>query len=284
MQKYFSFIKTWAIMVTGSLLFSLGWTVFLIPAGINGGGISGVGALIYYLTNIPAGVVYLAVNAVLVTIAMIKLGSNFGAKTIVNMLLISAMLTFFQEMFSEPIIQDKFLSAILGGICGGVGLGMVFSQGGTTGGTDIIASLVTKYRRISPGRVIMYCDVIIISSSWFVFHSIEILVYGYVSMWVVAYSLDAFLNGVNQSAQIFIFSEKWEEIKDSILHDNERGVTLLEATGGYTNKPVKVIMTVVRKRETSAIFKKVMTIDRHAFISMGSVMGVYGEGFDPIKP
>ena len=114
---------------------------------------------------------------------------------------------------------------------------MVFSQGGTTGGTDIIASLVTKYRRISPGRVIMYCDVIIISSSWFVFHSIEILVYGYVSMWVVAYSLDAFLNGVNQSAQIFIFSEKWEEIKDSILHDNERGVTLLEATGGYTINP-----------------------------------------------
>ncbi|HPR60663.1 MAG TPA: YitT family protein, partial [Prolixibacteraceae bacterium] len=272
-------IKSWAIMFIGSMLFSLGWTVFLIPADINGGGISGVGALVYYLTGIPAGVIYLAINAVLVVIAIIKLGANFGAKTIVNMLLISAMLTFFQNMFSEPLIDDKFLSAVLGGIAGGIGLGLVFSQGGTTGGTDIIASLVMKYRRISPGRVIMYCDVIIISMSWFVFHSAEILVYGYVSMWVVSYTLDAFLNGANQSAQIFIFSEKWEAIRDAIMHDNHRGVTLMDATGGYTNKPVKLVMTVVRKRETNAVFSRIMAIDPKAFITMGSVMGVYGEGF-----
>jgi uncharacterized membrane-anchored protein YitT (DUF2179 family) len=270
-------------MFIGSMLFSLGWTVFLIPADINGGGISGVGALVYNLTGIPAGVIYLAVNAVLVVIAIIKLGANFGAKTIVNMLLISAMLTFFQNMFSEPLIDDKFLSAVLGGIAGGLGLGLVFSQGGTTGGTDIIASLVMKYRRISPGRVIMYCDVIIISMSWFVFHSAEILVYGYVSMWVVSYTLDAFLNGANQSAQIFIFSEKWEAIRDAIMHDNHRGVTLMDATGGYTNKPVKLVMTVVRKRETSAVFSRIMAIDPKAFITMGSVMGVYGEGFDEMK-
>ncbi|HOO84908.1 MAG TPA: YitT family protein [Prolixibacteraceae bacterium] len=276
-------IKSWAIMFIGSMLFSLGWTVFLIPADINGGGISGVGALVYYLTGIPAGVIYLAINAVLVVIAIIKLGANFGAKTIVNMLLISAMLTFFQNMFSEPLIDDKFLSAVLGGIAGGIGLGLVFSQGGTTGGTDIIASLVMKYRRISPGRVIMYCDVIIISMSWFVFHSAEILVYGYVSMWVVSYTLDAFLNGANQSAQIFIFSEKWEAIRDAIMHDNHRGVTLMDATGGYTNKPVKLVMTVVRKRETSAVFSRIMAIDPKAFITMGSVMGVYGEGFDEMK-
>lgn len=276
-------IKSWAIMFIGSMLFSLGWTVFLIPADINGGGISGVGALVYNLTGIPAGVIYLAVNAVLVVIAIIKLGANFGAKTIVNMLLISAMLTFFQNMFSEPLIDDKFLSAVLGGIAGGLGLGLVFSQGGTTGGTDIIASLVMSYRRISPGRVIMYCDVIIISMSWFVFHSAEILVYGYVSMWVVSYTLDAFLNGANQSAQIFIFSEKWEAIRDAIMHDNHRGVTLMDATGGYTNKPVKLVMTVVRKRETSAVFRRIMAIDPKAFITMGSVMGVYGEGFDEMK-
>ena len=276
-------IKSWAIMFIGSMLFSLGWTVFLIPADINGGGISGVGALVYNLTGIPAGVIYLAVNAVLVVIAIIKLGANFGAKTIVNMLLISAMLTFFQNMFSEPLIDDKFLSAVLGGIAGGLGLGLVFSQGGTTGGTDIIASLVMSYRRISPGRVIMYCDVIIISMSWFVFHSAEILVYGYVSMWVVSYTLDAFLNGANQSAQIFIFSEKWEAIRDAIMHDNHRGVTLMDATGGYTNKPVKLVMTVVRKRETSAVFRRIMAIDPKAFITMGSVIGVYGEGFDEMK-
>lgn len=270
-------------MFLGSLLFALGWTLFLIPAEINGGGISGVGALVYYVTGVPAGITYLAVNAVLVVIAIIKMGANFGAKTIVNMLIISVLLTVFQKYLNKPLIDDKFLSAVLGGIAGGMGLGMVFSQGGTTGGTDIIASLVTRYRRISPGRVIMYCDVIIISSSWFVFKSAEILVYGYVSMWVVSYTLDAFLNGSKQSAQIFIFSNKWEAIRDAILHENGRGVTIMDATGGYTGESVKIVMTIVRKKETSAVFKKVKEIDHEAFISMGSVMGVFGEGFDQIK-
>lgn len=129
----------------------------------------------------------------------------------------------------------------------------------------------------------MYCDVLIISSSWFIFHSAEKLVYGYVSMWVVAYALDAFLNGATQSAQLFIFSEKWEELRDVILKENRRGVTIIEGVGGYTNEKQKILMTVVRKRETTAIFKKIKEIDHTAFVSMGSVMGVYGEGFDQLK-
>lgn len=283
MQNPLSTFKTYAIMFLGSLLFALGWTLFLIPAEINGGGVSGIGALVYYISGIPAGITYLGVNAILVVIAIIKLGKSFGAKTIVNMLVISLLLTLFQKYLNKPIIDDKFLSAVLGGISGGIGLGLVFSQGGTTGGTDIIAMIVTKYRRISPGRVIMYCDVIIIAASWFVFHSAEILVYGYVSMWVLSYTLDAFLNGANQSAQILIFSEKWEEIKDTILHQNGRGATIVDATGGYTGKPVKIVMTVVRKRESTSIFRKIKAIDNNAFISMGNVMGVFGEGFDQIK-
>ena len=270
-------------MFLGCLIFALGWTIFLIPAEINGGGISGIGALVYFITGIPAGITYLAVNAILVVIAMIKLGKTLGTKTIVNMLIISLLLTLFQKYLNKPIIDDKFLSAVLGGISGGIGLGLVFSQGGTTGGTDIIALIVMKYKRISPGRVIMYCDVLIIAASWFVFHSAEILVYGYVSMWVVSYTLDAFLNGANQSTQIFIFSEKWEEIRDKILHENGRGVTIIDAMGGYTGKPIKIVITVVRKRESSSIFKNIMAIDNNAFISMGSVMGVFGEGFDKIK-
>lgn len=276
-------VKTYAIMFLGLLLFSLGVTVFLIPADINGGGVSGIGALVYFITGIPAGVIYFAVNSILVVIAIIKLGTSFGTKTLINMIIISILLTVFQKLFTKPIIDDKFLSAILGGISGGIGLGLVFSQGGSTGGTDIIAMLVTKYRRISPGRVIMYCDVLIIASSWFVFHSAEILVYGYVSMWVISYTLDAFLNGANQSTQIFIFTDKWQEIRDQIIHDQGRGATILDATGGFTGKPIKIVMTVVRKRESASIFKHIKSIDHNAFISMGSVMGVYGEGFDQLK-
>jgi uncharacterized membrane-anchored protein YitT (DUF2179 family) len=282
-KKYFEIAETYTIMFLGLLLYSLGWTFFLIPAGINGGGISGVGASIFFVTGIPVGITYFAVNAVLVVIAIKKLGASFGTKTIVNMSIISVLLTVLPKLLPNAIIHDTFLSSVLGGIFGGVGLGLVFSQGGSTGGTDIIAMLITKYRRISPGRVIMYCDVIIIASSWFVFQSVEKLVYGYVSMWVVSYSLDAFLTGATQSAQLFIFSDKWEELKDHIIRENRRGVTIIDGKGGFTNEPQKILMTVVRKRETSAIFKKIKEIDHTAFVSMGSVMGVYGEGFDPLK-
>ncbi|NLU39577.1 MAG: YitT family protein [Bacteroidales bacterium] len=282
-RKYLEIARTYTIMFFGLLLYSLGWTFFLIPAGINGGGISGVGASLYFVTGIPVGVTYFVVNAFLVVIAIKILGASFGTKTIVNMALISVMLTVLPKLLPNAIIDDTFLAAVLGGIFGGVGLGIVFSEGGSTGGTDIIAMIVTKYKRISPGRVIMYCDVLIISSSWFIFHSAEKLVYGYVSMWVVAYALDAFLNGATQSAQLFIFSEKWEELRDVILKENRRGVTIIEGIGGYTNEKQKILMTVVRKRETTAIFKKIKEIDHSAFVSMGSVMGVYGEGFDQLK-
>jgi uncharacterized membrane-anchored protein YitT (DUF2179 family) len=282
-KSYFGQIRSFLIMFLGLFLFAMGWTLFLIPAEINGGGVSGIGALLYYVTGVPMGVFYLAVNAILVVIAIKKLGANFGTKTIINMVIIAVLLTVLQKVITEPIIDDKFLSAVLGGIFGGVGLGLVFSQGGSTGGTDIIAMLVTKYYRINPGRVIMYCDVFIISASWFVFHSAESLVYGYVSMAVVSYSLDAFLGGNNQSAQMMIFSSKWEEIKERIIHDHLRGVTILDGTGGFTNEEVKVLVTVVRKRETSSIFKTIYEIDPKAFVSMGSVMGVYGEGFDQLR-
>jgi uncharacterized membrane-anchored protein YitT (DUF2179 family) len=282
-KKYLEIAETYIIMFLGLSLYSLGWTLFLIPAGINGGGISGVGASLFFVTGIPVGVTYFAINAVLVVFAIKILGASFGTKTIVNMSIISVLLTILPKLLPNAIIDDTFLAAVLGGIFGGVGLGLVFSQGGSTGGTDIIAMIITKYKRISPGRIIMYCDVIIIATSWFVFHSAEKLVYGYVSMWVVSYALDAFLTGATQSAQLFIFSDKWEELKDHILKENRRGVTIIDGIGGFTNEHQKILMTVVRKRETAAIFKKIKEIDHTAFVSMGSVMGVYGEGFDQLK-
>ncbi len=282
-SRGFKLIQSYLITWLGLALFSLGWTLFLIPAGINSGGISGIGMLIYYSTGLPVGVTYFGINAFLILIAFKHLGKSFGYKTLINMAILSLMLTVMQEVFKNPVINDTFLSAVLGGMAGGVGLGLVFSQGGSTGGTDIIAMLVTKHHRISPGRIIMYCDVVIITSSWFVFHSAEKLVYGFVAMWVVAYSLDAFLTGSNQSAQIMVFSKKWEQIRDHILHQQRRGVTVLDGKGGYTNEPVKIVLTVVRKREISSVFKAIKEVDDNAFISMGSVMGVYGEGFDSIK-
>ncbi len=278
-----SIIKDYAIITSGLLIFVVGWLFFLIPAEITGGGISGVAAVIFYATKIPVSISFLVINIVLVLVAIKILGANFGVKTIFSIGVLTAFFALFSDIIKEPIVDDTFLSAVLGGMGGGIGLGIVFSRGGSTGGTDIFAMIVNKYRNVSPGRIIMLCDVVIIASSYFIFQSPEKLVYGYVVMWVVSYTVDSFLSGANRSAQMFIVSENFEEIAEFINTKVARGVTLLDASGWYSKKETKVVMSIVRKKETAAIFRKIKEIDPNAFISMGSVMGVYGEGFDKIK-
>jgi len=282
-EKLKTTLTDYVVIALGMALYVLSWTIFLIPAEITGGGISGLSAVIFYSTHIPVAISYFVINVFLILIAIKILGASFGIKTIFSMLVATLLFWLTPGLVKEPLIDDTFLSAVLGGMMGGVGIGIVFTRGGSTGGTDIIAMIINKYRNISPGRVIMYCDVIIIASSYFVFQSPGKLVYGYVSMWVVSYTIDAFLNGSNASAQIFIFSRNFEEIADYINKNVSRGVTVLDGTGWYTKENVKVVMTVVRKRESSLIFRKLKEIDPEAFISMGSVMGVYGQGFDKMK-
>lgn len=282
-QKYAGVIGDYTVITFGLLMFVIGWVLFLIPAEITGGGVSGVAAVVYFATKIPVSLTFLAINMVLVLIAIKILGASFGVKTIYSIAVLTVFFAVFQNVVKEPLVDDTFLSAILGGMSGGIGLGIVFSRGGSTGGTDIFAMIVNKYRNISPGRVILLCDVVIIASSYFIFQSPAKLVYGYVSMWVVSYSLDSFLSGANRSAQMFIFSRKYEEIANFINNEAIRGVTILNGMGWYTKEDTKVIMSVVRKRETSAIFRKIKEIDPEAFISMGSVMGVYGQGFEKLK-
>ncbi len=281
--KIASVIKEYLIITFGLLVFAIGWLLFLSPAEITGGGISGIATVIFFATDIPVGLSYFAINIVLVLVAIKILGANFGVKTIFSIVGVSLIFALFPNIVEEPIVNDDFLSAVLGGMAGGIGLGIVFSRGGSTGGTDIIAMVVNKYRNVSPGRVILLCDVVIIASSYFVLQSAEKLVYSYVVMWVVSYSLDSFLSGANRSAQMFIISKRFEEIAEFINTQSTRGVTLLDGTGWYTKKETKVVMSVVRKKETGAIFRKIKEIDPEAFISMGSVMGVYGQGFDKIK-
>lgn len=282
-HKLASSIKDYVIITFGLLLFAMGWLLFLIPAEITGGGVSGIAAVVFFATKIPVSITFLSINVILVIIAVKILGANFGVKTIYSIAVLTVFFAVFQNVLEKPLVDDTFLSAVLGGMSGGIGLGIVFSRGGSTGGTDIFAMIINKYRNVSPGRIILLCDVVIIASSYFVFQSPAKLVYGYVSMWVVSYSLDSFLSGANRSAQMFIISKKYEEIADFINLEAIRGVTILDGTGWYTKEDTKVIMSVVRKKETSAIFRKIKLIDPEAFISMGSVMGVYGQGFEKLK-
>jgi len=282
-SKIFLRIRSYTVMIIGLALYAFGITAFLIPLKIAGGGVTGISMLIYYATGFGTGYTYFLINVVLVIIAIKVLGVNFGLKTIFSMSIIAIMLTVMQNFVTEPILKDMFLSSVLSGILGGVGIGLIFNEGGSTGGTDIIAMIINKYRNISPGRIIMYCDVIIIASSFIVLHSVEKLVYGYVTMWVVSYSIDAFLTGAQQSVQLFIVSEKYEQIANFINNESRRGLTIIDGTGWYTGRNVKVIMTVVRQRESPEIFRKIKELDPDAFISLNKVMGVYGKGFDKLK-
>lgn len=276
-------ILDYLLITIGMSLYVLGWSIFLIPAEITGGGISGIAALVFYSTEIPIWITYLIINVFLIMLALKILGASFGVKTIWCLGVATFLFRVTAGMMTDPLVEEKFLAAVIGAMMGGVGIGMVFTRGGSTGGTDIIAMIINKYRNVSPGRVILYCDVIIIGSSFFVSYNPGNMVYGFVTMWVLSYTIDSMLSGSNASAQIFIFSKNFKEIADYINYDAKRGCTILEGKGWYSKEDVKIVMTIIRKRESGTIFRSIKEIDPNAFISMGSVMGVYGEGFDKIK-
>ena len=282
-------VRTYGVIALGLMVLSVAWTAFLLPHQISGSGVTGIGAIVFYATGVPMGYTYFLINIVLILIALKILGTRFGIKTIYGVVLSATMLTILQPLIPAAVVQDKFMSAIIGGMLCGAGLGIIFTQGGSTGGTDIIALVVTKYRNISPGRIILLCDVFIISSSYIVLTNlepaqrVETMVYGFVTMAIQAYTLDAILSGNRQSVQIFIFSRQHEEIADQITSRIRRGVTVLDGTGWYTKESQKVIITLVRKNEASDVYRIIRSIDDKAFITVANVMGVFGKGFEELK-
>jgi uncharacterized membrane-anchored protein YitT (DUF2179 family) len=278
-----STIQSYSIITLGLFINALAWTAFIIPSEIVGGGITGLSTLIFYASGFPVGVTFFLINIVLILMGIKSLGLSFGIRTIYGSVMISVFLSILQHYITEPVVSDRFMAAIIGGIMGGASVGLVFSQGGSTGGTDIIAMMINKYRNISPGKLILYMDVIVISSSYILFQSLEVLVYGFVVMSVASYAIDMVLMGHRQSVQMFIFSKHHDLIAEQIANEIGRGVTLLNGKGWYSKTESSILMVVVRRYETNQIFRTIKQIDPDAFISVSNVMGVYGEGFDPIK-
>ena len=285
-KKPFVIIREWILIAVGLFMYAFAWKALLLPYQITGGGATGVAALVYYATGIPMFAIYLAINAVLLFVAIKVIGWQFSFRTIVGV----GILTFFLSVIPEFELgffvseTEGFMATVLGGLLMGTGIGLVFLNNGSSGGTDIIAKIVNKYRNITPGRALLYTDVLIISSSFFLeFGSIEKIVYGLTTLAISTIAVDMVLNGVRQSVQFFIFSKKHEEIATRINIDMHRGVTILDGTGWYSKEPMKVITVVVRKNESINVFRIVKEIDPNAFISQASVIGVYGEGFDVIK-
>lgn len=279
----FNEIKSYAVITLGLFINALAWTAFIIPSKIVGGGVTGLSTLVFYATGFPVGVTFFLINIVLIILGIRSLGLSFGIRTIYGSVVISLFLGILQQYITEPIVSDRFMSAIIGGIMGGASVGLVFSQGGSTGGTDIIAMMINKYRNISPGKLILYMDVLVISSSYLLFQSLEVLVYGFVVMSVASYAIDMVLMGHRQSVQMFIFSKHHDIIAEQIANEIGRGVTLINGKGWYSKTESHILMVVVRRYETTQIFRTIKQCDPDAFISISNVMGVYGKGFDPIK-
>jgi len=274
------------MIIVGTLIYGFGFNGFILSNEIITGGLSGLCALIYFATGqmIPVSVSYFVINILLLAIALKILGLKFLIKTIFGVFSLSASLTLFENIFTEPIIKNEpFMCIIIGGLLCGTGLGLIFASNGSTGGTDIIGAIITKYKNISIGRAMLMLDFVIIGSSYILFHDVEKIVFGFVEMVVSNYMIDQVVNGSRESVQFFIFSQKHDEIADRIINELGRGCTILDGTGGYSKKPVKVVMVVARKSESVTVFRLVKRIDHNAFISQSPTRGVFGEGFDPIK-
>ncbi|MDR0385522.1 MAG: YitT family protein [Prevotellaceae bacterium] len=281
-------VKSYIIISAGIFIYAFAWKAFLIPSEITGGGVAGIATVIYFVSGakVSTGVTILAVNAVLLTVAFFILGRGFGAKTVYGVIFLSVMFSFLkspESITSQFDESDKLICAIIGGILSGVGIVLTFRQGGSTGGTDIVAMIINKYYNTTPGRVLLYCDIAIIGLSYFINHDIRTIIYGYVMMGVFSYTVDLLLSGNRQSVQILIFSRKYREIADAVVSLKRRGVTAVDATGWYTQEASKVLIVLVRKHELNDVYRIIKSIDTDALISVASVMGVFGKGFDIIK-
>ena len=319
-KSFWTIIKEWSLVTLGILIYVTGWSLFLIPNNLVGGGVSGISSIIQYATGgkIQMGYTYFVLNAILLAAAVVIIGMGFGAKTIYAIILASLGLRFLPGLIPTEIIQSlalqngKLMSVLCGGLMSGIGIGMSISNGGSTGGTDIIALIYTKFRNVSPGKVILYIDFIIILSSLFIpsivpdldpqtgeqlvgvdgeplshlmpfADKVTTVIYGLILVTVCGRVIDAYLSGSQQSVQLFILSKQYAQIADSITRDLHRGVTVLDGKGWYTQEPTEVLMVITRKTDVNLLLRYIKAIDPDAFLSVSSVNGVYGRGFEAIK-
>jgi len=302
--KFNSMLKTlsdYFVITVGLGMYVLSWSLFLLPNNLIGGGVSGMSAIIYYATGFPMGVTNLLINAILLIAGFFIIGSGFGFKTIYAILISSLGLTFVPGLIPKDFVDTfvlengKILCTIIGGVMTGIGIGLTFSRGGSTGGTDIVALIFNKFFNITPGKLILSIDVFIILSSLFVpsytsdgaavslVVKVANTIYAFIMVAVNGYSLDLFLTGTKQTVQIYVFSKEYEKLSDMLVYELHRGVTLLQSRGWYHKKESEVMIVVARKTDLSIILRRIKSVDPSAFITVTSAMGVYGQGFDTIK-
>ena len=290
-------IKDYFYITLGLLLYTFGFTVFLLPYEIVTGGIAGIGAIVFYSTGFPVQYTFFIINAVLIILALKTLGWKFLTKTIYATIMLTIMLevaqTFtiqadgtFHKLLGE---NNDFMSLVIGCTITGTALAIVFLNNGSTGGTDIVAAVLNKFHNISLGKALIIVDFCIIGSCIFVdsFGTVDLrfrkVVFGLCTMLIECLMLDYVMYWQRQSVQFLIFSKKYQEIAYAISRTTDHTLTILDGHGFWTGKPTKVLCLLAKKRESVHIFRLIKQIDPNAFVSQSSVIGVYGEGFDEMK-
>lgn len=275
--------KDYIFITLGMAIYALGFCAFILPEKVVIGGLAGIGTLVYFLTGIQVGITQYALNLLLLAIAYRVVGRQFVVGTIYGATMISVFVSIFQPLFSEPLTSEPFMNVVIGGIMCGTGVGLTFVHNGSSGGTDIVAAMVPKHSNVSIGRMMLYTDFFIISSSYLLFHDLDKVVYGFVVLFLVSYMADLIINTNRQAVQFTIFSLHWKEIATAINNEANRGCTVLNGTGWYSKQEVKVLLVMCRKIESVTIFRIIKSIDSNAFITQANVNGVYGKGFDEVK-
>ncbi len=301
-------LKNYIMITIGLTLYASTWKFFMEPNEFVTGGITGVGGIVYYATGVPMQYTYFAINIVLIIIAIQQLGWKFCIKTIYAILVMTLMLELFDYCFKtldwqtavDILGKEKQLeSCIVGSIFIGMGIAFCFLANGSTGGVDIIAAIVNKYKDISFGRAMLYVDACIIISSYFFIPvketgilqngitpenlQLQKVFYGFINLVIVNVSLDYMINSNRQAVQFFIFTNKYDEVAYYITRYLKRGVTLLDSVGYYSGKDGKVVTTIARANQSNQLLSAIKQIDPNALISQSKVMAVYGLGFDKIK-
>ena len=290
--RFWEFMKDFLAVNFGIALYALGWAAFLLPYHITTGGLTGMFAIIYYLRKFPMSAAIFIANGILLLISIKPLGWKFVGKTAYAVFALSSFLEIGQQMMTNPdgsLLQilgpgQDSMACVLGAIFNGLGIGTVFLAGGSSGGWDIIAALVNKKHNVSFGRVLLYLDFIVIGSCWPLFHDWRMVVFGYVALAVYTYVIDMLINSSRQDVQFVIFTRKHQEICDRIISETVHSATVLDGEGYYTHEDVKVVFVIAHKRESLTVLRMIREIDPAAFVSQSRAEGVYGNGFNVIKP
>lgn len=297
MMPTISYHRIWEFVVDflninlGMAVYSLGWAAFLLPYHITTGGMAGMFAIVYYVTGFPMSYAILIANAILLVFALWQLGWKFTIKTTYAVLALSAYLQLGQEMMTADdgtLMQllgngQDSMACVLGAVLNGLGIGIVFLSGGSTGGWDVIAAIINKYRNVSLGRVLLYLDFLVIASCWPIFHDWRMVVFGYVTLAIYTYVLDMLVNSARQDVQFIIFTTKPDEICQRIITETCHSVTSMNGEGYYSHQSIKVLITIVHKRESVTILRMIKETDPDAFVSQSRAEGVYGNGFKAIR-